>query len=184
MTCIVALVHDKKVYIGTDSAVTSDDIVRITNDSKVFNKKNIVFGFAGSLRALQLLKYNMELPERDDSVSDLGYLSGNILNFIQATYDEWLSTKHDNGQSYFHGEMIILYNKKLYEADATYSLLPIVTNYTAIGSGAQYALGALRATEFQHVDMQPKERIELALSAAAEFSISVKAPFYITEYDV
>ena len=47
--------------------------------------------------------------------------------------------------------------------------------FDAVGSGAEYALGALKVSE----RMQPTRRIKRALEVAAHFNMAVAPPFVV-----
>ena len=49
--------------------------------------------------------------------------------------------------------------------------------YHACGCGRDLVLGSLFTTD--QFDLKPRERINMALSAAAEFSAGVRAPFQV-----
>jgi len=63
MTCVVGLVEDGTVYLGGDSAGTSQNDMDIYRTDKVFTRPPFIFGGAGSYRGIQLLKYELAIPE-------------------------------------------------------------------------------------------------------------------------
>jgi hypothetical protein len=73
------------------------------------------------------------------------------------------------------GPLLVGYRHRLYAVDTDYAIHP-ADGYTAIGSGAPYALGSLHATDgLPH----PRSRVEAALHAAHTHCTSVRPPFTI-----
>ena len=77
MSCIVAIEEEGTVYIGAETAATSEDGGRrpIVGDKVVING-DYIFGFTGSIRAGQLLKPISFTPPKDigllaDSIREL-----------------------------------------------------------------------------------------------------------------
>ena len=64
---------------------------------------------------------------------------------------------------------------RLYRIESDYSFGRSSLGYDAIGSGAAVALGALHASRGH----APRQRIDIALAAAAEHTASVRAPFVV-----
>jgi hypothetical protein len=62
MTCIAALVKDKKVYMGADSAGLAGYHLGIRADRKIFMNSGFLFGFTSSFRMGQLLQYSFKPP--------------------------------------------------------------------------------------------------------------------------
>src|SRR5919109_4864584 len=63
MTAIVGLADESKVWIGGDSAGVAGLSLTVRADEKVFRRGEWVFGFTGSFRAGQLLRYSLNVPE-------------------------------------------------------------------------------------------------------------------------
>ena len=63
MTCIVGIVDDGRVVIGSDSLASMDDWGRERLDKKIFSNGEYVIGVCGSYRAAQILKYEVNFPK-------------------------------------------------------------------------------------------------------------------------
>ncbi|MDF2434578.1 MAG: hypothetical protein JWP44_4209, partial [Mucilaginibacter sp.] len=74
MTCIVGIEHNNKVYMGSDSCVTTDTCKTMLAHSKLIQKNQIIFGYAGSPRFSDILKYHMEFPKHEKAMDDKDYL--------------------------------------------------------------------------------------------------------------
>jgi len=64
MTCIVAIKNDTSILLGGDSAASGNNRIVQRKDKKVFKRRGIGFGFAGSFRIGQLIKYSLKIPKR------------------------------------------------------------------------------------------------------------------------
>jgi hypothetical protein len=83
MTCIVALIHENKVYLGGDAAASDDKtglIVQRT-DPKVFKVGQFGIGFTDSFRMGQILQYNWKPPIYKPTVGNK-----NLDKFMRTTF--------------------------------------------------------------------------------------------------
>ena len=62
MTAIVGLVHKGRVWMGGDSAYSTDDEVWIQRDPKVFRRGDVLIGTCGTGRFESLMRYVVEIP--------------------------------------------------------------------------------------------------------------------------
>ena len=69
------------------------------------------------------------------------------------------------------------YKGKLYVLDGDWNIGEPAENYTALGSGASVAMGAMFATFKASKSMTPKARLEVALQAASEYMVGISPPF-------
>ena len=180
MTCIIGLVEDSKAYIGGDSAIASGSTVRILKEAKAFRNGPFVMGGTGSPRMTQLLQYGLDVPVQDEKMSDEQYMITVFAEAVRKVLKEHgFAEVEDNKESF--GTFLVGYHGGLY---AVYSDLQ-VTQYQdgmeAIGSGSEFALGALYVLSNLNSEdrLPPEERIVLALAAAAYFDANVKQPFAV-----
>lgn len=104
------------------------------------------------------------VPSIIQSFKDQGYLR---------TYD-----KESNGQQK-GGEFIIAFNGRLFTIHDDFQVEEVIDNFTAIGCGAKYALGALEAINDDPMWPQDLDRITRSLEIAEKFSAGVSRPFNI-----
>ena len=71
------------------------------------------------------------------------------------------------------GSFIVGYKGKLYVIMSDYQVAIPRENFTALGCGESFALGAMYASS----EKEPIKKIEIALNAAVAFSMGVKPPF-------
>jgi 20S proteasome alpha/beta subunit len=55
MTCIVGIVHEGKVYLGADSAGSTNDFIATRKEPKAFKINNFGFAYTSSFRMGDLL---------------------------------------------------------------------------------------------------------------------------------
>lgn len=174
MTCIIGLIDRGTVYMGGDSAGSNGWNMMTMANPKVFVNKEMIIGYTGSFRMGQLLQYSLRLPEQKES-SDMEYLVGAFTNCVRDLYrNSGLLVKVNEKEE--GGTFLVGYKGNLYRIESDFSIIQVAHNYTACGSGQDFALGAMYATS----DMQdPVRRIEIALNSASEFSCSVRGPYTI-----
>lgn len=178
MTCIVALEHKGKVYMGGDSAAVSNRDTRIIEGKKVFKLGPFLIGYTDSFRMGQLLQYNLVVEDQKYAQieDDEEYL---IKVFIPAVRkclkDGGYVEINNNVES--GGSFLVGYKGKVYVVQSDFLLLRYKDEYNAIGCGDRYALGSLATTFFLEDD--PEKRLDMALETASKFSNGVDAPFYI-----
>jgi ATP-dependent protease HslVU (ClpYQ) peptidase subunit len=101
-------------------------------------------------------------------------MHGKFLKSLKAFYTEW-----DIGGKDSELSLLIGVKGKLYEHDADgLTLVSYDRDFCAIGSGADFAMGSLHATQ-NHKD--PKRRLTLALNAAVAYSTSCIGPVDILQ---
>lgn len=183
MTCIVALEHNGTVYVGADSAATDPDDLSITlrADEKVFltEDREFVMGFCGSFRVGQLLRYALVPPDQAKKKDDMAYMVTDFVDAVRTMQKDKGSMKKENELEEHDSEFIVGYKGKIYVIERDFQVGRPVENFTAVGSGALAALGAMHATA--SMKKNPEERIKLALSAAAAYCNGVRAPFHIVK---
>jgi ATP-dependent protease HslVU (ClpYQ) peptidase subunit len=179
MTCIVGLAVDGDVYMGGDSAGVMEYTLSVRADAKVFRRERRaepwVFGFAGSFRLGDILRYHLTLPESPPDEGDVrAYLVTEFIPAVRAALrDHGVLRKQDEeelGQTFLVG-----LRGRLYSIHDDFQVGENVLPYAAIGSGAEVALGSLYSTQ----DRQPEDRVRLALAAAEQFCNSVRGPFHV-----
>ena len=170
MSCVVGLIQNDKIFIGSEGiATTGDGERRPIKAIKVFRNKKYLIGYTGSVRAGQLIqeKY-FEAPddiyELPDAIRDHLSEKGTLL-----ISDEQAQMQNAN--------FLVGYEGKLYEILIDFQLNEVDGGFTAIGAGAAYAMGSLHTT--QKLLVSPEDRIRSSLEAACEFVTSCGPPFVV-----
>ncbi len=173
MTCIAGLVHEGNVYIGADSAATRGNHLIIEAMSKVFYVDDFLIGCEQSVRMSQLLQYQLSVKKQDDEC-DYTYM---ITVFAEAVRDllrnYGCSNIDENIESCWYS--LIGYKGHLYQMNSDFSIMESANGIAALGSGMDYALGALAA----NWNKDPGCRILEALEVSARFCTTVSGPFSV-----
>lgn len=173
MTCIIALEHKGKVYMGGDSAAVAGWDIQLSADPKVFQVGEFLIGYTSSFRMGQLLQYNLEIPENADG-NDMRYLVSKFIPAVRECLKEGGYAKIDNNQEE-GGFFLIGYHGKAYKVCQDFQITRMTDGYIAVGAGENFALGALAAMKIE----DPEDAIFRALKVAEMFSGAVRAPFHV-----
>lgn len=166
MTCIAAISKDNKVYFAGERSASEGNYIISIDTPKIWKNGPYIFGYAGTFDA-QIIQYNFNPPTPEGNLDK--FMHSKFLKSLKSFYSEW-----DIGGKESEISLIIGIKGKLYEHEAEgLTMISYDRNYIAIGSGADYALGSLHATQ-NHKD--PKRRLSFALDAACKFSTSCIEP--------
>jgi ATP-dependent protease HslVU (ClpYQ) peptidase subunit len=173
VTCIVGIEYDGGVVIGADSAGVAGYSITVRADTKVFRNSEYVMGFTGSFRMGQLLRYSLipPLPENWDVDR---FMATDFVQAVRECLRDGGYARNDSGSEQ-GGVFLVGIRGRLYRIDVDYQIGRSVDNYEAVGSGEEFALGAM----FASAHLPPEERARLALEAAAHHSSAVCPPFHI-----
>lgn len=175
MTCVIGLAQDGIVYMGGDSAVSDGWEVRQMAGEKICKIGDMLVGVTGTQRLMQLIQYHVQPGVHPEGMSDECYLVSIFLADVRRVLKEHGHTEIKDGVEGMDGALLIGYRGYLYCVGAHYQLTGYADGFDAIGSGREYALGAMIILH----GVQPEQRIEAALKAAAYFCGSVCGPFVI-----
>lgn len=176
MTCIVGITDQGNVYIGGDSAAVGGYVVTIRADPKVFRIGSFLIGFTTSFRMGQLIRYAFHPPEIPEGMDVFQYM---VTLFIESLRECLKAGGYAqrNADQESGGSFLVGYAGRLFSVDTDYQVAESASEYAAVGSGAEVALGALYATRGQ----MPEQQIKTALEAAVRHTAYVYAPFVIEQ---
>lgn len=170
MSCVVGLIYDKAIYMASDGiATTEDGEKRPIQAVKIFRNGDYLFGYSGSVRAGQVMfSQHFKPPDDIDKLVD--------------EMREHMSVKGvmiiaDTQVQMCNANFLIGYKGKLFEVLMDFQINEIEGDYTAIGSGAQLALGSLHSST--DMMMTPRERVVMAVEAACEYDMSCGLPITV-----
>ncbi len=174
MTCIVGLVDRKTVYIGADSSSVAGWTSRVTRLPKVFRRGPFLIGYTTSFRMGQLLEHSLEVPPQGNERDDMRFMVTVFVEHVRALLKErGVSKVEQNAES--GGQFLVGYRARLYSVQTDYQVNEMSDGFDAVGSGAEYALGALAAMR----GTRPIPRLKRALSISSHFNMGVSPPFFI-----
>lgn len=177
MTCIVAICENDKVYMGGDSAASSEHYISYCKNPKVFQNGKYLIGYTSSFRMGQLIEF-AELPKPPKK--DLyRFMVTEFVTAIREVLSAGGYLRKDCEQEE-SGDFLVGVRGQLFLVQSDLAVLEYHQDYAACGSGESVALGSLYSTEHDFA-FSPKERLLIALDAAALFTTSVSEPFYTYE---
>lgn len=176
MTAIVGIVEDGKVWLGGDSAGVGGLSLQTRSDPKVFKNGETGIGYTSSFRMGQILEHHLTMPTPYESEDGMPYMVKRFVPSVKhALKEHGFQTTRDGQDA--GGTFLVGYRGELYEVEDDYQVARVRQTYHACGCGRDLALGSLFTTE--QFDLRPRDRINMALSAAAEFSAGVRGPFHV-----
>lgn len=176
MTTVVAIQTDDGVVMVADSQINSggkpyfhDDMVKIVERGKY------LIGIAGRVVALQAIENSWNPPTLSTAFkgSTYNFIITKIVPSLKAFIDEskMFSEKEKEEGELF--SILLAIKGEVFEIDEDYSVARRSDGIYAIGSGADFALGALMAGS------QPIDAIQIA----ASFDLNTHAPFITLHQD-
>lgn len=178
MTLIVAHKNNGRVIMAGDGYSCAGSDVYASATPKVFSctrdylgqQTTFLFGHAGAIRGLSLLKkavFGMEsfFNGADD-------ISEEIFKVFKA--HDYLS--FDKGRSESENDILIAYAGEIFHLDKGFGLFQTADDYFCVGSGQDYAFGAMRTMknlEEYKVSINPKHQIRHAFSATSYYMKSI-----------
>jgi ATP-dependent protease HslVU (ClpYQ) peptidase subunit len=176
MTVVVAVLSDENdVIIGSDSAGISETDLEIRKDPKLFVKNGCIFGFCGSYRVCQLVRYHFSFPtfHAHDKVDPLEYMVTKFIVPLRTLLKEYEVDKESEDFSF-----IIGFKKHIFTVSADLQVAEQRDGFCAIGAGAQIAKGALYVAKKAGC-FSAKNAVVMGLKAAERYCTDVRGPFEI-----
>jgi ATP-dependent protease HslVU (ClpYQ) peptidase subunit len=183
MTLVIGLKDKDRVWMGADSFSSTSFHGKAVYGKKIFKPKdnnNVLIGICGSHRHQDLLQFTDGIFNKVDmyenKVIDREYLVTKVVPNISKVFRDNKCEYVENGESY-GGSFIFGFKDGLYELQSDYSILESMNDYLCIGSGMYHADGAMEATK--GLNLEPVERLKLALQATEHHQLNVRRPFII-----
>ena len=177
MTTIVGVQYEDSCIIASDSRVAADGKVYTHPEMvKAVERGSYIIGGAGDYRALQVVLHGWQPPIVTAKAKTNLYEF--VINKVAPSLKTTLSdagiefTKSpDNPDGKFELSLLIGINGVLFEIDSDFAVAMNDNNFYGIGSGGDFALGALHAGA----------SVLDAMRIAAINNNGTSAPFYILE---
>ena len=159
MTTIIGITDGRTMVLAGDKSASDGTINVLTMTPKVYSVgASVVVGFAGSWRGGELgvqALQNLDVDSPDC----------NIFDMTSAIREAWSEADFKNEDTSF----IIGYSGQWFEVQSDLGHIEIWGEYHAIGSGSQFALGALYAM-MNDDGRTARARIRVAFEAAQKWS--------------
>jgi hypothetical protein len=179
VTCIVAVEDTGGAWMGGDTLATDAQIQVSRVEPKVFRRGAYLFGFCGSYRLGDLLRYELLLPPPPRAAVLRAtvvhrHLVKTVIPLLRTCLKENGLTSYDDGVEY-GGTFLLAVLGTVWEICNDFQVGRSAHGYAAIGCGDAVALGALHATQGQPA----RARVVRALEAAETHSQRVRSPWTI-----
>lgn len=175
MTCIVGVTDGKTVTIGGDSAGIYGLDLTVRADLKVWADDGWVFGFCGSFRMGQILRYAFDppVPSRDQELDH--FMVVTFIDGVRQALKDGGYARNNKGEEE-GGDFLVGHEGRLFSIESDYQVGESLTGFAAIGCGEPFARGALHALP---ASLKAPDRVRRALTIAEECSGGVRGPFHI-----
>ncbi len=180
MTCIVGVEAEGKVVIGGDSWTSDDWSGAPLGSPKVFRSGEFAYGYAGSLRAGQVLEHIFVPPRlapSPESSSIDRYMVASWATLLQNAM-EGVSVESTDAADW---QFLVGLRSRLYVVESDYTVWRCARGYHAIGTGSELALGALHALRAGCSGFTPRVLVQLAIASACEHANTVRGPITVVE---
>lgn len=175
VTCVVALKHKGKVYMGADSCSFEESLSLPVRTPKIARFGPVLIGQAGDWRPLQVLRYETQLPLPTRRKDAFDYVAGTLIPAMREAFKKAGTAGSKDGLDTQPSDFLVgLAGRILYIED--FQVTEPVEPFWAVGSGSKVALGAMFVS---HGQSDPRKRILAALGASSRFTPSVCAPFVV-----
>jgi ATP-dependent protease HslVU (ClpYQ) peptidase subunit len=186
MSCVVSVLVDGKLFMGSDSGVFLEDNIIPSYFEKVFWKGEFLVGVVGSVRSSQVIRYGMDLPSMEDR-DPMEYMVNTFTASLRKSLNEMgRSMESDDGEvvtaSILVGMKDNSHKHRLFLVGHDFSILEPNQNYFSIGAGSDAAMGYLDAVSNTAED-EGFLRVKEALEVAGKFSPWVIPPYKVTEFE-
>jgi ATP-dependent protease HslVU (ClpYQ) peptidase subunit len=190
--------------MGADSAVSTGDVVQQLASPKIVQLGEALVGAAGSLLDAQIILTGF-VPPTPKNEDVYAYMVQEFIPAIVQVFrrrymgDPDADTEDSEGRRRRRRRrrheredddddgggvqvtLLVAYRNRIFTVSQDGAVVELAAPYAAIGSGQQFALGALAGLQVSGADekLSPEQRVIIALSAAATFSSSVAPPFTV-----
>lgn len=183
MTLIIALRDRTRIYLAGERLGSSSQHRVKLRDPKVFQVGPAYIGGCGSFRMLQVLEFELHLPEyRFENETPRNYMVKQFIPVVRATFEKHGILRRADAEDDKGGNFLVILGGEVFDVQEDFSVLRSDKPYEAIGSGEDFAKASLMSTE--GLGLEPRGRLKLAFDAAAEFSTGVGREFDVLEIEL
>ena len=172
MTVIASIVHDGKVTMGADSAVTTyENDTREAKDTKIFKKHGLMFGFTGGVLEEQAVRYRLKAVKfRPDEDNFVEFCATTLVDaMVEAIKEHPAREIKSSGYPMDSSWLIAAPGGHCVEMNCG-AVVHYSSHLNAVGCGRSLAMGSLLSTEPEKKAtkaMKPEARIREAIKAAS-----------------
>ena len=170
MTTVVAGFVNGDLLVATDNQITGNNGVVIGIGDKTWVKHNLIYGFAGDVAAIQLVKSFLNCQEESWFREEPLSCDRVFMQWVEmrAAYRETFAPEDDEDKNRIPVTFVVGDTSGLFSVTSTGGVVEH-GEYCAIGSGAEFALGALYVATTERNQRLREEYIISAMHAASAF---------------
>jgi ATP-dependent protease HslVU (ClpYQ) peptidase subunit len=159
---------------------TESGSVTLSRTVKVWKLGQIVFGSAGSYRAIQIIQHwlpNKGIAEKFDASDSSvdSFMVTSLLPTMKSLLEEHGFGETENEHTSMDAVFLIGAKGQLFELQSDYSMITVAGPYHAVGSGRDIATGALDI--LNKSKKSPENILKEALITAEKYNAFVRRPF-------
>jgi len=184
MTIVAAYDDGQNLWIASDSCGFANDM-KAEYGSKLVRFGNFVIGLAASYRIFDIIQESINHNSTIRDVQDIrdfrDIIKNNLLQYTGAS-----SCDHDNDETH-PVSILIICSLGIYEIQGDYAILYHKDGYAAIGSGENFAFGALAFAKLlglsHKAGFEGKEIIRDIIKATEKHCIGTGGKIYIEKLE-
>jgi ATP-dependent protease HslVU (ClpYQ) peptidase subunit len=152
MTTVIGIQYPDKCVLYADSVVISNATTPFKHRSmvKIAKRGQYLIAAAGDFRVLQFVHHIWEppTPTQDDLKDTFHFMISSVMPSLRDDFKENgfdTQDKDDKGERSLSFSLLLCLNGTIFDIDEDLTVTLSDTNFYGIGSGGDYALGALHA---------------------------------------
>lgn len=168
MTIVIGVLGKDNIIFGGDRCV-SDGQKNISALPKIYRKKKMLFGVSGRALLLQHLMHKFNIPSHPTGMTDEKYMNTVFIDALRKLFEKNRVTEIDKNNEDMSSSIIVGYKNKIYYISCDFCITRYESNFVAIGSGREYAIGALEAFSYNG-EVITEKHIRSAIKVAAKYN--------------
>lgn len=186
MTTIIAVKKDRTAVIAADTLTiwgnTKESAEHLVNNSKIVKAGETYLGFAGSSAVPLVVRHWLAGLKKPPEMNSVDMIFNTWLDLHSQLKDRYFIREFDDERDPFESSRLSLLalNRNGIFSVTTLRAVSEYKKFTALGSGCDYALGALHAV-YNDPDLSARQIAEIGMNAAIEFDDGSGAPIEIFE---
>jgi len=188
MTTIVCVQGPTWAVVGYDSQVTEEDGRRYTmarGSTKVAKNGDYLLGAAGDVRAINILTHTFVPPIADGMVGVKldRFITNKFIPSLRACFEaQGYAASGKDEQAQYGSDVLVVVSGTIYVIGDDYSWVRDSAGVYALGTGGDYALGALYSRGIDKLASKittAQEAVRDSLQIAAKLDPGSGAPFHV-----
>jgi len=169
MTLVLAYIDGNVVVVACDSAATTDSSIVVRRGaSKIWSMQDFVVGFCGDFGFGQFVRYGFKWEEAYEPYEKW-------LVMTQKKLKKAIVKRFEKNEDW---QLIVAIKNRVFVLSPCGDVEETTKNFSAIGSGADTARGAMESMNANNPNMLSWEKIDNAMTISAEYNCDVRLPVH------